>query len=139
MAPSVLHKIKLVLTDHQPSMKVSSITGQAKGYGQVATTAKLNTITHDNTGCLQHTTDELKSQPGISFSEHKAMRTFIGKKDTLLKHEMQLYNVDSLNQEEQFKLLEETRQAKSLVLTMMFHNGSSQLSASKVSVLSSHN
>ncbi|XP_073467017.1 DNA polymerase nu [Aquarana catesbeiana] len=112
-------------------MKVSLISEQDKGHVQGATNVGLNTNTHENRECLPKITDELKSQPDICFSEHKVMRTFTGKRDTLVKGEMKFYSVESLSQEEQFQLLEETKQAKALVLTMMFHNGSSQLSVSK--------
>ncbi|KAM5194625.1 DNA polymerase nu [Mantella aurantiaca] len=112
-------------------MKVSLLPEQDKEHGQDATSVELNTITHENAGCLSHTTEEVKSQPGICSSEHNITRTFIGKRDTLVKGEIKLYNIESLSREEQVKLLDETRQAKSLVLTMMYHNGSSQLSVSK--------
>ncbi|XP_077334576.1 DNA polymerase nu [Lithobates pipiens] len=114
-------------------MKVSLISEQDKGHVQGATNVVLNTNTHKNTECLPKITDELKSQPDMCSLEHKVMRTFTGKRDTLVKGEIKFYSVESLSQEEQFQLLEETKQAKALVLTMIFHNGSSQLSVSKLS------
>ncbi|XP_075713185.1 DNA polymerase nu isoform X2 [Rhinoderma darwinii] len=62
----------------------------------------------------------------MSFPELEVKRKCIYMSDGI-----KLWNIWSMNQEQQCRLLAETRQAKAIVLTMLFQNGSSQLCPSK--------
>ncbi|XP_066430879.1 DNA polymerase nu [Eleutherodactylus coqui] len=83
-----------------------------------------------NAECLLLPSLKLKrcssEEPERSFTESKAKR-----KCTDISDGIKLWNIWSINEEEQCRLLDETRQAQTIVLTMLFQNGSSQLCSSK--------
>ncbi|CAN2388429.1 Polymerase (DNA directed) nu [Pristimantis euphronides] len=64
--------------------------------------------------------------PEMSLPESAVKRKCSGRSD-----EIKVRNICSMNQEEQCRLLGDTRQAQAIVLTMLFQNGSSQLCPSK--------
>lgn len=72
---------------------------------------------------------ELKASstdPKMSPSEFEVIRKCISVSDGI-----KIWNIWSMNPEQQCRLLDETRQAQAIVLTMLFKNGSSQLCPSK--------
>ncbi|XP_068132131.1 DNA polymerase nu [Hyperolius riggenbachi] len=134
ISPRVLPGSKITRKDIEPSKNIL-IPEKKDGQAQSAT-AVFNTTSHKTTGHLSPSTSILKCQPSqkpkLCSPEHNVRGAFIEKKDKVFKRtEMKLYDMESIRQEQQITLLTDVRQAKAFAFTIVFHNGLSQLSASK--------
>ncbi|KAM9330331.1 DNA polymerase nu [Gastrophryne carolinensis] len=115
--PSEDHKLK-----EQASFSKQCAVTEISKASAVASSTSLNNLSVSGIDG-----NELQPSP-----ENTAIRTFIRKKDKAVTgDEMTLYNIDSISQEEQLTLLEATKQAKALALTMVFHNKTTLLSIHK--------